>query len=84
MNSIDIYLREDCSQCGLAKALLDTKGVSYNEINLDNNETLALNIMRTFNQRSVPQIVINRTAIGGYEALAKLESSNRLDAILEL
>ena len=82
MTHIDIYLRDKCSQCNLAKSLLDTKGVPYNEINLDYNDALAFKVMRAFNQRSVPQIVINNTAIGGYEALEKLESNGRLDSIL--
>ncbi len=82
MNHIEIYSRESCPNCQLAKSLLDAKGVTYNEINLDYNETLALKVMRIFNQRTVPQIVINKTAIGDYDSLEKLETQGQLDIML--
>ena len=84
MNNIDIYLRDKCSKCSQAKLLLDNKGIRYKEINLDSNEALAFKVMRAFNQREVPQIVINQTAIGNYERLKQLDEEGRLDRMLKI
>lgn len=84
MNHIDIYSRDTCPNCELVRALLDAKGVGYNEINLDYNETLAFKVMRTFNQRRVPQIVIDHKAIGSYDSLIKLDNNGQLDQILKI
>lgn len=83
MYHIDIYLREDCDHCDLAKSLFDAKGILYSEVNVDSNETLALKVMRVTDQRSVPQIVINNTAIGDLDALKKLDKEGRLDRIVD-
>jgi len=82
MNKIQIYTTSYCPYCIRAKHLLENKGVEYEEINLDKNPEKKLETMQKLNWRTVPIILIGGELIGGYDQLASLERSNKLDALL--
>lgn len=83
MSKIEIYTTTYCPYCIRAKLLLDSKSVSYKEINFDNNPEEKYEIMSKLNWRTVPIIVINGQLIGGYDQLVALERSKELDSLLK-
>ena len=85
MPKIEIYTWQFCPFCLRAKALLDKKGVPYQESSLD-GDAEARNLMttRAEGRTTVPQIFIDGKGIGGCDDLHALESANKLDALLGL
>ena len=70
--SVKIYGKEGCSFCEKAKALCDLYGLGYEYIDCTFNED-ALDFLIESGFRSVPQIYVDGTHIGGYtELYAKL------------
>ena len=83
MANIEIYTTSFCGYCRLAKRLLDQKGASYAEtdVSLDPGMRMAM-VERAGGRRSVPQIFIGDTHVGGCDDLYALERAGRLDALL--
>ena len=67
----------------MAKRLLNQKGVSYEEINVDNDPQLREEMMRKTNRRTVPQIYIGELHVGGFNELYALDQEKKLDALLQ-
>lgn len=82
MAKVVIYTTEICPYCLRAKELLNARGVSYEEIRVDLDEARREEMMRLSGRRTVPQIFINDVSIGGYDDLALLSKSGKLDALL--
>ena len=82
MAKIIIYTKEYCPYCEHAKTLLDSKKVTYTEIPVDQDETKLAEMIKLSNRRTVPQIFINDQSIGGFDDLAALAKSGKLDALL--
>lgn len=81
--NVEIYTKFACPYCVRAKQLLDSKGVPYTEYDISmggakRDEMLA----RVPGARTVPQILINDTPIGGSDDLRALENQGKLDALL--
>ena len=84
MANVDIYTTDFCPFCDRAKRLLRMKGVAYSEHNLDHlsDEELHQKMRELSGQRTVPQIVINGKAIGGWQELSELDRRGQLDGML--
>lgn len=82
MAQIDIYTTPTCPYCHAAKALLDDKGVAYTEITVLDPELRAAMTQRAQGRRTVPQIFIGETHVGGYDDMAALDRAGGLDALL--
>lgn len=82
MAQIDIYTTPTCPYCHAAKALLDDKGVTYTEITVLDPELRAAMTQRAQGRRTVPQIFIGETHVGGYDDMAALDRAGGLDALL--
>ncbi len=80
---IDIYTKFTCPFCVRAKRLLSNKGAEFNEFDISmggpKREEM---IARAPEARTVPQIFIGDTHVGGSDELAALEASGELDALL--
>lgn len=81
--TIIIYSTEWCAPCKNAKQLLDDKNVVYKEIDIEKNKISRDDLYDITGGRSVPQIIINETVIGGYSELFYLNQSGELDKLLE-
>jgi ribosome-associated heat shock protein Hsp15 len=77
-----MYTTAICPYCVRAKYLLDNKGVSFEEIRIDHNPEVMQEMMQRSNRHTVPQIFINDFHVGGYDDLASLEMSGRLNELL--
>ncbi len=82
MAHVTIYTKEQCPYCDMAKALLSSRGVSFEEIRVDIDDAKREEMIQRSNRRSVPQIFINDQPIGGYDDLAALAMSGKLDGLL--
>lgn len=79
-----LYTSPTCPYCIRAKKLLENKGVPYTNININEitaNEREQLSV-KTDGYRTVPQIFIGDTFIGGYDQLNALNQSSKLDEML--
>ena len=67
----------------MAKRLLDKKGASYTEINVDTKVGMREEMIRKTKRRTVPQIYIGDYHVGGFDDLYALEQQKELDTLLQ-
>lgn len=80
---VTIYTKFACGYCARAKRLLDEKGVDYVEHDITMGGSKRDEMLdRAPNARTVPQIFIGDTHVGGSDDLAALEREGKLDALL--
>jgi glutaredoxin 3 len=83
MAKIEIYTKAFCPYCHRARALLDSKGVEYEEIDITMGGPRRPEMIQRANGRStVPQIFIDGRHIGGSDDLAALDRQGGLDPLL--
>lgn len=83
MPEIKMYTTAVCPYCVRAKALLKKHGVeNITEIRVDENPQEREIMMKLTGQRTVPQIYIGQTHVGGFDDLAKLDSEGKLVPLL--
>lgn len=83
MADITIYTTFLCPYCARAKSLLDKKGAKYNEIDVSYDAALREAMTaKSGGRRTVPQIFIGETHVGGCDDLYALESAGKLDPLL--
>lgn len=83
MAKVIMYTKEYCPYCRHAKELLNAKKVAFEEIRVDLDAAELEKMMKLSNRRTVPQIFINDVSIGGYDDLAALNKSGKLDELLK-
>ena len=79
---ITIYSTTWCPFCVSAKKLLDSKRLPYEEINIEEENMSREKLSEITGGHTVPQIVINKKTIGGFENLMMLNQSGKLDKII--
>ena len=72
MYTLEIYSRDNCSYCQMAKKVLNGKGVEYKEYDVTQDSILADEMRKRSSQLSVPQIFLNYEHIGGFEDMMKV------------
>ena len=77
-----MYTTLYCPYCVAARDLLDAKRVEYTDIAVDGKPELRAEMSRLSGARTVPQIWINDSHVGGYTELAALERSGKLNLLL--
>ena len=83
MAEVKVYTVDYCPYCKKAKALLDKKGVKYEEIDITDQPEMREKLVEMSGGRdTVPQIFINGECIGGSTDLDALNSSGKLDELL--
>ena len=75
---IKIYSTSWCSPCRNAKRLLDERGLSYEEIDIEQNSMSRESLFELTGGRTVPQIVIDEKPVGGYDELLNLDRVGEL------
>lgn len=84
MQSVIVYTTRICPYCISAKRLLSKKGVSYQEISVDtSDEKYEEMLARSGGMRTVPQIFIGNTHVGGSDDLHALDRAGKLDPLLQ-
>lgn len=83
MATVELYTTPICGFCHAAKRLLDSKGVSYSEVDvMSDPERRAEMMQRADGGRTVPQIFIDGKHVGGNAELQALEREGKLDPLL--
>ena len=84
MKKIVIYTGPMCNYCSAAKHLLNKKKVDYKEFDIAIDQTKMQEMReRTKGARTIPQIFIGETYVGGYNELKALEIAGKLDGLLK-
>ncbi|MDM4768615.1 glutaredoxin 3 [Solimonas sp. SE-A11] len=83
MKPVRMYTTRVCPFCVMAKRLLSSKGVTYEEIRVDENPGVREEMMRISGRRTVPQIFVGETHVGGFDDLSALDHAGKLDPLLK-
>ena len=78
MDNIKIYTTSWCGPCKMAKRLLEEKGYSFEEIDIEEKGWTREDLFDKTGGRTVPQIVVEGETIGGYDELSQMESQGKL------
>ena len=78
MPHIEVYSTPNCPYCVRAKALLQSKNLTFKEIDVGDDVERLRKMVQLSGFRSVPQIFINDRSIGGYDELAQLNADGDL------
>lgn len=82
MKSVIVYTTEHCSLCVSAKALLDRRGIGYQEVNLARDPDGRAALQRRTGMFTFPQIVVDDEPIGGFRELLAADRAGRLTDLL--
>jgi len=80
---VTIYTTKICPYCVRAKQLLERKGVAYQEISAEDEAVREAMIIKAGGRRTVPQIFIGDTHVGGCDDLYALDKEGKLDPLLK-
>jgi glutaredoxin 3 len=81
MATIQVYTTHWCAYCIRAKTLLESRGLEFEEISLDEDPEFRRRLLELTGGWTVPQIVIDGRAIGGYTELWQLDRGGELDRL---
>jgi glutaredoxin 3 len=82
MSRVEIYTKDWCGYCSAAKRLLDALGVAYEEIDVTRDPTREREMIERARRRTVPQVFVDGSPIGGYDDLERLRAKGELDRLL--
>ncbi|MBI1194908.1 MAG: glutaredoxin 3 [Gammaproteobacteria bacterium] len=82
MKKVEVYSHPGCNFCQQAKALLRARGIEFRELDIAQDRQLMSEMVSRTGGRTLPQIVINDRAIGGFDALIELDRNNDLISLL--
>jgi glutaredoxin 3 len=82
MPRVEIFTTQTCPYCIAAKKLLQSKGVSYEETDVGADPAIREAMTARAGRRSVPQIFIDGTHVGGCDDLHALDAAGKLDPML--
>jgi len=80
--AVIIYTTGWCPYCQRARKLLEKKGVSFTEIDVESAPEKRAEMQARSGRRTVPQIFIGDSHVGGCDDLHDLEDEGKLDALL--
>jgi glutaredoxin 3 len=80
--SVKVYSTDYCPYCDRAKALLRKKGVEFEDIDVTHSPEQRNFLIEATGRRTVPQIFIHGTPIGGCDELYALDRAGKLETML--
>ena len=81
-NRVTLYTTEPCGFCRQAKALLQSRGVPFQEVNLAKDADGRADLVARTGQMTFPQIVVGERAIGGFRELLEADRAGVLQSLL--
>ena len=79
-----LYTTDPCGFCRQAKALLESRGVAYEEISLTKDPDGRARLVQRTGQMTFPQIIAGERVVGGFRELLEADRDGSLDEILAL
>jgi glutaredoxin 3 len=80
--NIKLYTTDPCGFCRSAKALLESRGVAYEEVNLAKDPDGRAELVALTGQMTFPQILIGERSIGGFRELLEADRDGILEDLL--
>lgn len=77
-----VYSTAVCPYCVRAERLLEAKGVTVQKIRVDLDPDERIKMMERTGRRTVPQIYVGDTHVGGFDDLYALDQAGKLDPLL--
>jgi len=77
-----LYTTDPCGFCRQAKALLESRGLEYDEVNLAKDPKGRADLVARTGQMTFPQLVIGERSLGGFRELLEAERDGVLDELL--
>ena len=81
-NGVTLYTTEPCGFCRQAKNLLETRRVSYKEVNLAKDPVGRAELVAVTGQMTFPQVVVGERSIGGFRELLEADRAGLLGDLL--
>jgi glutaredoxin 3 len=78
MSQVTVYTTEPCGYCRVAKALLNKRGIAFEEINLAKDPEGRAELVRVTGMMTFPQVIIGGESIGGYQELVEFDKAGGL------
>lgn len=75
---VTIYTKDYCPYCVQAKNLLSSLKINFQEVDVTNDQEKLMEIVQKSRMRTVPQIFVGETCLGGYTDIAALHEEGRL------
>jgi len=82
VKDVTVYSADWCPFCSRAKALLDQRGIPFEEVNVDRIPGFREKLVEMTGRMTVPQIMIGGEPIGGFDDLSALDRSGELQRLL--
>jgi glutaredoxin 3 len=82
MRPVTVYTTDHCSLCMSAKALLERRGIGYEEVNLARDPDGRAKLSKITGMTTFPQIVVGEEALGGFAELLAADRAGRLTELL--
>jgi glutaredoxin 3 len=82
VKDVIVYTADPCRRCLTAKALLEARGIAFQELNLTKDPDGRAELVRRTGLMTFPQIVIDGEPLGGLDDLQAAERDGRLGALL--
>jgi glutaredoxin 3 len=79
---VTVYTKQNCPFCVRAKRLLEKKGFVYEEISVEDDDSIRSWLVEASGQMTVPQIFAGGRSLGGFSDIAALDGEGKLDPIL--
>lgn len=83
MAKVTMYTTAVCPYCQMAERLLTAKGVQIEKVRVDIEPQRRVEMMEKTGRRTVPQIYVGDTHVGGYDDLSALDRAGKLDELLK-
>ena len=80
--NITLYTTDPCGFCRSAKSLLESRGVSYEEVNLAKDPEGRAELVALTGQMTFPQVLVGKRAIGGFRELLEADREGILEELL--
>jgi glutaredoxin 3 len=78
-----IYVAGWCPYCQRARGLLSQKGIQFREVDVDDDPKLRQEMIARSGRRTVPQVFIGETHVGGCDDLFALDARGELDRLIQ-
>lgn len=75
---VTIYTKDYCPYCTQAKNLLKSLNIEFKEVDVTNDSEILMEIVQKSRMRTVPQIFVGETCLGGYTDIAALHEEGKL------
>ena len=80
--NITLYTTDPCGFCRSAKSLLESRGVTYQEVNLAKDPDGRAELVALTGQMTFPQVLVGERAIGGFRELLEADRDGTLESLL--